>query len=97
LTLPLNLFRLSWKELRRLVVERKAPMSQEMQGTIQEALHRLQQSGFQECTPAASRHDDTPYLCAFERQDDEEQVYYCCVTDDDLWVLVSLAEASAWL
>ncbi len=63
--------------------------------TAQEAIHKLLQYGFQECTERASRQDGTEYLCAFERLGDEKHVSYCCVTIDDLRVLLALAEASA--
>lgn len=66
-----------------------------MQMTAQEAIHKLLQYGFQECTERASRQDGTEYLCAFERLGDEKHVSYCCVTIDDLRVLLALAEASA--
>lgn len=62
---------------------------------IQEAIHKLQQYGFQECTEAASKQDSTEYLCAFERPGEERGVRYCCATEDDLFALISLAEASA--
>jgi hypothetical protein len=62
---------------------------------IQEAIRKLQQYGFHECTEAASKQDSTEYLCAFERAGEEQGTYYCCVTEDDLFALVSLVEASA--
>jgi hypothetical protein len=61
---------------------------------IQEAIHKLQQYGFQECTEAANKQDDTQYLYAFERPGEEKVIRYCCVTEDDLFALVSLVEAS---
>jgi hypothetical protein len=70
-------------------------MNKEMQVIIQEAIHKLLQHGFKECTEAASRQDSTDYLCAFERLGDEKSVYYCCATVDDLFALLSLVEASA--
>jgi len=69
-------------------------MNEKMQRTIQEAIHTLQQCGFQECTKAASRRNGMEYLCAFERLDDEKPVYYCCITMDDLFFLLSQVEAS---
>jgi hypothetical protein len=70
-------------------------MNQEMQMTTQEAIRKLLQYGFTECTERASRQDGTDYLCAFERLGDEKHISYCCSTIEDLRVLVSLAEASA--
>jgi hypothetical protein len=69
-------------------------MNEVMQVTIQEAMYKLLQYGFQECTIAANRQNSTEYLCAFERLGDERHVYYCCVTVDDLFSLLSLVEAS---
>jgi hypothetical protein len=69
-------------------------MNKDRQVSIQQAMHKLEQYGFQECTQAASRQDGIQYLCAFERLFDEEPVCYCCVTVDDLLALLSLVEAS---
>jgi hypothetical protein len=69
-------------------------MNKKMQMTTQEAIHTLQQRGFQECTEAASRQNGMEYLCAFERLGDEKPVYYCCVTVDDLFFLLSQVESS---
>jgi len=69
-------------------------MDKVMPMTIRGAIHTLLQYGFQECTESASRQNDTPYLCAFERPGDEKGVCYCCETEDDLFALVSLVEAS---
>jgi hypothetical protein len=69
-------------------------MNQEVQLPIQEALQKLLQCGFQECTEAASRDAGTKYLCAFKRLDDEQSVYYCCETVDDLFALLFLVEES---
>jgi len=62
---------------------------------IQEAIYKLRQYGFQECTEAASKQDSTEYLCAFERLGEEQGIRYCCETEDDLSALVSLVETSA--
>lgn len=62
---------------------------------IQEAIHTLQQYGFQECTEAASKQDGIEYLYAFERLGEQQGIRYCCVTEGDLFALVSLVEASA--
>jgi hypothetical protein len=44
-------------------------MSTSVHDTLEEAIHRLQQHGFEECTAMASRQHETAYLCAFQRQD----------------------------
>jgi hypothetical protein len=67
-------------------------MNQEVQLPIQEALQKLLQYGFQECTEIASRDYGTRYLYAFKRLNDEKSVYYCCDTTDDLFALLLLAE-----
>lgn len=72
-------------------------MNKEMQRMTQEAIHTLQQFGFQECTKAAIRQNGMEYLCAFERLGDEEPVFYCCATVDDLFFLLSQVETSALL
>lgn len=70
-------------------------MNQEIEMIVQEAIYKLLQYGFKECTERASRQENVQYLCAFERLDDEKHISYCCSTVDDLRVLVSLAEESA--
>ncbi len=67
-------------------------MNQEVPLLIQEALQKLLQCGFQECTETASRAYGTAYLYAFKRLDDEQSVYYCCETVDDLFALLFLVE-----
>lgn len=65
-----------------------------MQSSIQEAIDKLKQHGFQDCTEAANHESNMEYLCVFERPSDEKPVYYCCTTGDDLFALLSLVEAS---
>ncbi|GHO99918.1 hypothetical protein KSF_099660 [Reticulibacter mediterranei] len=70
-------------------------MSTSVHDTVEEAIHRLQQHGFEECTAMANRQHETAYLCAFQRQDDEQQILYCCVTVEDLFALLSFVETFA--
>jgi hypothetical protein len=70
-------------------------MSTSVHDAAEEAIHRLQQHGFEECTAIVSRQYETAYLCAFQRQDDEQQIFYCCVTVEDLFALLSFVETFA--
>ena len=62
--------------------------------TVEEAMQRLEQYGFRECTHEARQQDGMAYLCAFDGSGDEAGMRYCCVTEEDLLTLVALVEAS---
>jgi len=70
-------------------------MSTNIQRPIEEAIHTLQQHGFEECTAVANKQHEVSYLCAFKRQGDELQILYCCVTAEDLFALLSFVETFA--
>jgi hypothetical protein len=60
--------------------------------SIKDAIQKLQQYGFEECTKAANRQNGMDYLYAFERRGDEQHILYCCVTIDDLFALLLFVE-----
>jgi hypothetical protein len=66
-----------------------------MQVTVQNAIQKLIQYGFKECTQEVNNQCGEKCLYVFERTDDEDGLYYGCETVDDLFVLLSLVEASA--
>ena len=69
-------------------------MGDAKQQTIQDALRKLTQYGFQECPKEVRNQSGRPCLYAFERPDDEGKVYYGCETEEDVFSLLSLVEAS---
>jgi hypothetical protein len=61
--------------------------------TIQDALEKLAQYGFKECTETVRDQCSRACLYAFERLGSD--VCYGCETEGDLFVLLSLVEAEA--
>jgi hypothetical protein len=70
-------------------------LSTNIQCPVENAIQKLEQHGFEECTAFASGQHETSYLYAFKRQDDEQQILYCCVTAEDLFALLSFVETFA--
>jgi hypothetical protein len=83
------------RTLHHLVSEGRELMSTNIYRSVEEAIHKLELHGFEECTALASKQNETSYLCAFKRQDDEQQILYCCVTAEDLFTLLYFVETFA--
>lgn len=62
--------------------------------TVQNAIQKLIQYGFKECTQEVRSDFGKECLYVFVRMGDEDRVCYGCETIDDLFALLSLVEAS---
>ena len=77
-----------------LVVERRVFVSTAMQMTVQDAIQKLLQYGFKECTPEMRSQCDRECLYAFEHLGDENGVCYGCEKEDDVFSLLSMVETA---